>query len=230
MTKNKITLNNKITLSSQGPVTLVKNAYNLIHFRQGDLDGACGPYCMFMVFIILGLFTRAEAHNMHSWKGSTKKGKFRDALMAFGSLSSGGTYNGDLLWLTDFFKSEKVYTKTIYGNKQEVFGACIQAVQASQFPVIGVRWHGGGGHWLLVVGYQGYEKDGEDLQITHLLCLDPGQPAPKTSIWNAVIEVFDKNGAPLHKGKLTSEHWGMDGIVTKCQLDDAIIINRIQKD
>lgn len=146
--------------------------------------------------------------------------------MAFGSLSSGGTYNGDLLWLTDFFKSEKVIAETEFSNKQTIFNTCINAVKAYQLPILGVRWQGGSGHWLLVVGYQGYEIDGEDYQITHLLCLDPGQEAPKASIWNAVIEVFDKEGSPRHKGRLTSEHWGIDGVVTKCQLEDVVVISR----
>ncbi|CAI8803274.1 hypothetical protein EMIT0194MI4_10591 [Pseudomonas sp. IT-194MI4] len=37
------------------------------------------------------------------------------------------------------------------------------------------------GHWLMVVGHQGYEDNG-DYQPAHLLCLGPFSEAPKASL------------------------------------------------
>lgn len=47
-------------------------------------------------------------------------------------------------------------------------------------PVISVAWDcGHSGHWLLVIGSQGYQGNAEDeLQVTHLRCLGPTSVAP----------------------------------------------------
>jgi|GEM_PF-5652811 len=31
------------------------NEFQLLHLRQGDIDGACGPYCLFMALMICGV-------------------------------------------------------------------------------------------------------------------------------------------------------------------------------
>ncbi len=77
---------------------------------------------------------------------------------------------------------------------------------------------------MLVVGYQGKESE-DDFQLTHLLCLDPGQEAPRASLWNAVLEVFDGDGASVNLGRMSSNFWGMDGRPTKCQIKDTVILS-----
>ena len=94
--------------------------------------------------------------------------------------------------------------------------------------MVGVKWQGGGAHWLLAVGHQGVAqvKDQEaELQPTHLLCLDPGQETPKTSLWNAVLAIFNEDGSSQHLGRMSSEHWGLDGNETKCQLFGAVVLS-----
>ena len=78
---------------------------------------------------------------------------------------------------------------------------------------------------MLAVGYQAVVDSAGNCQPTHLLCLDPGSESPKTSLWNAVVEVFDEDGNAVQGGPLTSNHWGPDGWQTKCHLQDAVILS-----
>ncbi|MEL7937759.1 hypothetical protein [Pseudomonas delhiensis] len=77
----------------------------------------------------------------------------------------------------------------------------------------------------MVVAHQGYEVAGV-YQPTHLLCLDPLSEAPKASQWNAVIEVVDEEGNALRGGTFTCDHWGLDGNVTQCKLDELLTLSR----
>ena len=215
-------------VSPKGPVASVNGT--LVHLRQGQLDGACGPYCVVSALITLGLMDRDDVvNNMHTWKGSERKGRFRDGLYNFGVYTSEGTDGDDLLWLTDYYKRAGLKAEHVEGKKNHVFDCVAGAVASGELPIVGVEWQGGGGHWMLVVGYQG-EEVGEDIQLTHLLCLDPGQEAPKASLWNAVLEVYKSDGSSIHQGPITSNFWGMDGKVTKCQVKDTVILSLASKD
>lgn len=39
-----------------------------VHLRQGDMDGACGPYCLVMAMLVRGQLRRRRAR---AWSGST---------------------------------------------------------------------------------------------------------------------------------------------------------------
>ena len=221
---NKMTVSPLFSLSSDGPVAASTRHEDLVHLRQGDIDGACGPYCLCMALLALGLFRRADLSDMDRWDGRTREGRFRDSLLAFGALVSEGTWGEELVWLTDFFKSKGLIARPSDGKKSGIFQELVEAIDEGAAPIVGVRWHGGGGHWLLVVGYQGVEIDG-DLQLTHLLCLDPGQETPRTSLWNAVIEVFQRDGSAINRGSLSSDHWGLSGAITKCHIEESVILS-----
>lgn len=210
-------------VSHQGPVGSATG--DLVHLRQGQLDGACGPYCVVSALITLGLMERDDVVNsMHAWKGSSREGRFRDALYEFGVLSCEGTVAKNLVGLTEHYKRLGLKADPVDLSKSEVFERVADAVESRELPILKVKWQGGGAHWLLVVGYQG-EVDGEDLQLTHLLCLDPGQEAPRASLWNAVVEVYKNDGSSIHKGPFTSNFWGLDGVLSKCQVKDAVILS-----
>lgn len=217
------------SVSHEGP--RAAKTGDLVHLRQGDLDGACGPYCLFSALITLGLLSRDDLQeNMWLWKGSSREGRLRDALKKFGVLSSDGTFGWDLVELTSYYKRKGLaaehveVSKTNKISKRQLLKSVCEAVDASKLPIIGVGWAGGSGHWLLVVGYQGVEKE-DCNQFTHLLCLDPGEVTPKTSLWNAVIEVQDEDGTSVNFGRLSSNHWGVDGNDYKCQIKDAVILS-----
>ena len=211
------------SVAPNGPVSAASG--ELVHLRQGDLDGACGPYCLFSALITLGLLQRDDLlENMSFWKGSSREGRLRDALKKFGVLSSDGTFGWDLVELTSYYKRMGLIAQHDESSKKQVMQSVCKAVDDDELPIVGVDWIGGGGHWLLVVGYQGV-KEGDHIQRTHLLCLDPWQESPKASLWNAVIEVYDAEGGAVNKGRLSSNHWNMRGEVTKCQVKDTVILS-----
>ncbi|AEB59844.1 hypothetical protein [Ectopseudomonas mendocina] len=218
-----------LSVSSEGPISAASG--DLIHLRQGDLDGACGPYCLFSALITLGLLERDDVlQSMSFWKGSSRNGRLRDALKKFGVLNGDGTYGWDLVELTQFYKRKGLAAVHLEVSrdggvsKRQLLQKVCDAIDSGALPIIGVEWAGGAGHWLLVVGYQGVEK-ADDIQFTHLLCLDPGEATPKTSLWNAVIEVQDGDGASVSLGRLSSNHWSLLGEVSKCQVKDAVILS-----
>lgn len=220
---NRVVVSRCLGISSEGPVSAENG--ELIHLRQGDLDGGCGPYCLGMALIASGIITRHEAQNLGQLDGRTRGGRFRDALLAFGALIANGTNNDDLVWLAEFFKTKGLNARNVSNTKRVVFEDVITSIDTGALPVIKVLWEGGGRHWLLAVGYQGIELDNQ-IQLTHLLCLDPGEGAPKTSFWNSILNVFNPDGSPALKGRLTSLHWGMSGLEHKCQIEGAVILEK----
>ena len=54
----KIQLLDGLTLDDKG--VLVNRNGESVHRRQGDIDGACGPYCIVMAHLALGDMTGSE--------------------------------------------------------------------------------------------------------------------------------------------------------------------------
>ena len=221
---NKMTVSTWLLVSPEGPVTCAQqDGKEKVHLRQGGLDGACGPYSVVMALITLGILRYAEATSMYQWSGRSREGRFRDELKKFGALVSEGTDGRALVGLVDMFKTQRVGAEYLTGTKRDIVDAVKQTVDQCNVPIIGVAWAGGSGHWMMVVGYQGYEEDGQ-FQLTHLLCLDPASETPKTSLWNAVIAVYEDDGASVGSGPLPSVYWGHDGVAGKCRIDDAVLV------
>lgn len=181
--------------------------------------------CLFSALITLGLLRRNDVlENMWLWKGSSREGRLRDALKKFGVLSSEGTFGWNLVELTSYYNRKGFTAEHVEADKKQVVQAVRQAFQVNRLPIVGVNWAGGSGHWLIVVGTQEVKHRGQP-QLTHLLCLDPWQESPRASLWNAVIEVYDRVGTSVNRGPLSSNHWNMLGEVNKCQIEDAVILS-----
>ncbi|WP_397449954.1 hypothetical protein [Pseudomonas sp. NA-150] len=197
-----------------------------MHFRQGDLDGACGPYSLVMALVANGIIDLAEASYMSLSDGRTRFGKFNSRLLSFGGLIGDGTDRYDLSWLSACFGNE-ISVEPLNGNTRTMVEKLVCAVKVGRASIVGVDWVGGEGHWLLVVGYQGkLVRAGtpeETIECTHLLCLDPMVEAPKVSLWNSVIEVQDEVGSLVNQGPLPSNHWCV-GEPTKCKITNALSI------
>lgn len=225
---NKMIVNPWLSVSPLGPVTCCHPVgHDLIHLRQGEMDGACGPYCITMALITLGVLTRDQARNLDQFDGRTREGRFRENLLAFGSLVTEGTDDFDISWLAETFKGVGVTTQIldVARRRKATIEKIAEAVDRSDIPIVGVEWQEGSGHWLMVVGYQGYQFDeAQDMQITHLLCLDPTSDAPRTSLWNAVIEVFDESGESVNEGRFYCRHWGTGDIVSDCRISTSVVV------
>lgn len=213
----------QLFLSPSGPMT---ERGDHVHFRQGDLDGACGPYSLIMALVANGIIERYEASYMSLSDGRTRLGKFNSRLLSFGGLIGDGTDGYDLSWLSSCFGNE-ISVEELSGNTRTMVEKLVGAVKVGRASIVGVDWAGGEGHWLLVVGYQGKLVQAgtpqETIECTHLLCLDPMIDAPGVSLWNAVLEVQDDEGAVVNQGPLPSNHW-CAGESTKCKITNALSI------
>ena len=222
---NRMFVSPWLMVSPEGPVTCAGEGSGLVHMRQGDADGACGPYALMMGLITLGALEREHIANMSDWDGRRREGRFRSALREHGALISGGTSTEDLIGLAGHFRGDGILPELINGNKKELVQAIQDAIESDAVVLISVSWSKLDGHWLMVVGHQGYEDNGV-YQPTHLLCLDPLSEAPKASPWNAVIAVYDDEGKALRGGIYSCDHWGMGGHVSPCRLDQLLMLCR----
>ncbi|MCY1293414.1 hypothetical protein D9M68_330390 [compost metagenome] len=213
----------QLSLSEIGPVNEFGEA---VHFRQGDLDGACGPYSLLMALVANGIIRRYEASYMGLHDGRTKLGRFYNRLTEFGGLISNGTDEFQLDWLAECF-GRHIEIDIFEGNTRSMLEQLVEAVRKGHSSIVGVNWPGGDGHWLLVVGYQGRVvgkgTDSRAISCTHLLCLDPFVEAPKVSLWNAVLEVQTAGLVVPNAGRFPTNHWG-GAAKSKCKITNALAI------
>lgn len=69
---NRMFVSPWLSVSPNGPVTCAHpRAHDYVHLRQGEMDGACGPYCVAMTLIALGVMSREQAQSLDSYDGRT---------------------------------------------------------------------------------------------------------------------------------------------------------------
>lgn len=222
---NKMFVSPWLMVSPAGPITCAGEGSGQVHMRQGDADGACGPYALMMGLITLGALEREDVATMGASDGRSRVGRFHNALLEHGALISQGTTIQDLIDLAWHFRGKGISPELVTGNKAELVEVIQEAIENAAVPLISVSWSRLEGHLMMVVGHQGYESDGY-YQPTHLLCLDPGSEAPKASLWNAVVAIYDDEGKALRSGTYTCDHWGLDGQVSSCKLDQVLMLSK----
>lgn len=167
-----------------------------VFLQQGSIDGACGPYCLFMGLLIVGALERETTENLHSIKRSTKLGRALKIMDELKVLVQDGTDANDLKKILDIgFKSKVEYTiqKKIKNLDLIKF---ISGELDKDFPVLtSVFWNEQHGHWMLAIGY---EQD-ED-RVTKIFFLDPSSPLHNSQYWNATISI-----APTYRKKFHHE-------------------------
>jgi hypothetical protein len=172
-----------------------------IHLRQGDMDGACGPYCLAMAMIAMGLITRQEVTE-GNYHGNSKIAK----MIRYLEQSSGKHFfrkGTDRKHLHDAIKEafkrdiELLYLdKNLQGKYfRDFMNIFIKDDADFVLPVIlgvdfgkNTEW----AHWVLVVGYE----QNHAATASYLL-LDSGADKPrKGECWNARLEEKG-SGSPL---------------------------------
>ena len=132
--------------------TLTANE-EIVFLRQGSMDGACGPYCVFMGLIILGIVNYNQATNLWLSKGTTKLGKLIKALREHDIFIQNGTFVEDLeRMLSQSFKKD-VTTETNSAGGRKVIDFTIASLKNNSPVIVGIRGKGIA-HWLLAVGYE----------------------------------------------------------------------------
>lgn len=192
----------QITLTEDGPAvtkTITHRTPQLIHLQQGNLDGACGPYCLCMALITLGLEKQSKLSNLKPTKSYKKLVKLISGRS--GALVIDGTGLNVLEQYAHPYTKAGLITKKIAadlpghcqkrkeGKKKDyksVLKFIVKHVLFNARPVI----IGNVYHYALVIGL-GFEDDTSRKKGNprYLLLLDPDVPAPKHSAWNGVIDI-----------------------------------------
>ncbi len=200
-------------------------------FRQGDLDGACGPYAAMTALVAAGLLTRQEAIEIWA-KTPDRRTKFARAIDGLPALVQDGI-DGDQLKELIQGVLKKIRGKTTYtlrdslDEDEEVpvtIGRSLiplvkSALDDSEMPVIlKLDWEGGGAHWVVVIGYEADEDD----RVAHFLVLDPGFGVARTQIWNGLLST-----QPTKPGPKPYSYWcGNAGKHDRyCQITRAIFLS-----
>ena len=152
------------------------------HFKQGDLDGACGAYSIVMALTILGVFDADVMNSNDDLDGRTSKGKLIRALNEEG-LYRDGLDSNDIIRILDNYK--KLVT-TVYADKEGNLISFVKDTVDQDLPsIIRLGWDKYNGHWVVAVGYA-LDANGE---ISDILVLDPGTESPKYSLWNGMLNL-----------------------------------------
>ena len=154
------------------------------HFRQGDLDGACGVYSIAMLLNILGVFEAEEMNSNSDSDARYAEWKLINALNKYGLYREGLRSDEIQEILT---KTYSKYVNVQVANKEdhdliELVQNCID----KNIPtILGFNYDNKNGHWVVAVGYAVDEND----NLTAILTLDPGNDSPKYSMWNGIIDL-----------------------------------------
>ncbi|VTL96977.1 Uncharacterised protein [Pseudomonas aeruginosa] len=86
-------------LDEDGSGSLCNVHGDKVHLRQGDMDGACGPYCLVMAMLVRGQLRRRQAKGLERVDSRSRYGRLMKALGQHGPLLRVGTTGVDLLEL-----------------------------------------------------------------------------------------------------------------------------------
>lgn len=227
---------NQIQMSHEGPVN---KDNRLIHLQQGSLDGACGPYCLFMSLIICGLVREhdrlvgLEAVRKNSATGKALIKMEELAFKESGSLFRNGTElshlqeiaNSHGFVVTEFEEARKISKRSNeYKEKKKTLSTTnvkkfvIDQVKNNHPVILWLHSDGNCDHWVVVVGLEYRDdSDREKNKVSRFLLLDPDAPSPTVSAWNGAIKISSRK--ELHS-------WGSHLDTMDVRLDKALSIKR----
>ncbi|RNC67343.1 MAG: hypothetical protein ED859_15085 [Desulfuromonadales bacterium] len=194
----------KIKMSHCGPVN---EAEQPIHLRQGSIDGACGPYCLFMSLIICGAADYYDLTELERLSKRTETGKSLNMMTQIAqdpALFRHGTSILTLKKLTANYKdiaTDQIKAKIRSDAKTEkesspkrVSDFVLNHVIENK-PVILWVYNNDVSHWVLVVGLEFENPDKRKDKIpSKFLILDPSEPSPTICPWNGAIDTTGAGG------------------------------------
>lgn len=178
----------KIDLTEKG--LMLKGCQQLVHLRQGDMDGACAVYSMMMCLMIEKIIKRKLITNTPSnLKRNTSDGRLvRFFLERQGMVIDGYTLNTLQQDLQSTFKSK---VDSIYHEYEDsdIIEEIVKILDDNHPVELCFSRKRNYGHALVAIGYKR-----DDSQVT-LYCLDPGFPLEDCQLWNNVLEIDTTSAA-----------------------------------
>lgn len=179
-----------ITLTHGGPQALgPAHEQQLVFLKQGDADGACGPYSLLMALMICGLIDRDNILFFAQLDRRTNYGKLMARLNEHPGLFVNGTSLDNLVAIITGIFARRLCFEQCNENGTRVREFAYQHVAAGHPVILGLEFVDGA-HWVVVVGVEYHADD----TVNRLLLLDPGGPAPKGYAWNGAISYHGGGG------------------------------------
>ena len=162
-----------------------RRSYQKAHYRQGDLDGACGAYSIAMVLNIIGVF---EADEIYS-NSDKSDNRFAERRL-IKALNEQGLYRDGLNSDEIHEILSKTYSKyvhiQVFTKEENNISEIIKDSLNENTPVIlRLGYDKQNGHWVVVIGYEMNEFG----DIIAFLTLDPSVSSPTFSLWNGVLNL-----------------------------------------
>lgn len=210
-----------LSLDKNGVCSKTKNGrFQRIHFKQGDLDGACAVYSALMVLIGIGAVNYSEiVADSDRMDQRYSIEKLKKELMDMRGLHRRGNHfhhevEDSLKKMLEKSFGRRIKVRHIDSNIQEEIRKGIEA----DLPILMSYSYSRGAHALVAIGV---ETDNQDT-LTKILCLDPGYPTPKFTYWNSVIDLTPQNS----KRRYTHRNIAENGTIVDVKLDDILLITK----
>lgn len=157
------------------------------HYKQGDLDGACGAYSISMVLNILGVF---EADNLYSDSDSEKVDNRKAEWKLINALNEQGLYrdgldSSDIQEILSENYSKYVTTQCSIKKEHDLVELAKAWLDKNNPVIIRISYDNNNSHWVVVVGYTIDEYN----NVCALLTLDPGNDSPTYCLWNGILDL-----------------------------------------
>ena len=157
------------------------------HYKQGDLDGACGAYSISMVLNILGVF---EADNLYSDSDSEKVDNRKAEWKLINALNEQGLYRDglDSLDIQEILSenySKYVTTQCAIKKEHDLVELATTWLDKNNPVIIHISYDNNNSHWVVVVGY----VVDESKNVCALLTLDPSNDSPTYCLWNGILDL-----------------------------------------
>ena len=165
-----------------------------VHLRQGEIDGACGPYCLLMAFTILGIAPQRQITQLSQFTA----GKLVEHWRMLAALFFTGASSSDLVASLKKAPDIGVARKIFKGRRTGIAHFCVEQINNDAVVILGTKSAKRSfGHWTLVVGWEGYYDTAPPMTAAcaapsgfrALLCLDPSYSEPVLTAYNARIEI-----------------------------------------
>ena len=182
------------------------------HYKQGDLDGACGAYSVAMVLNILGVFEAENICSDNPIDKRTSEWKLIKALNEEGLYREGLTSDKIQRILMDNYGSRVTVQCASKAGNHDIAEITKNWIDDNKPVILGLVGQNYA-HWVVAVGY----IEDEYGILSDLLTLDPGSSSPTYALWNGILN--------LHKEPRKRYGYRYDSD-TNCMidLDEAIII------
>ena len=164
-----------------------------VHFRQGDLDGACGLYSLMMCLNLCGCVDD-EISFANEPDRRTQLGRLYKQFADFPALFSGGCSLTDLQEaIARAYGRRHISTEYCEGNNRTILKFAVKHILAGHPVIFGISGSGGLEHALTASGLEFEYDNGETPDLSgitpdKILMLDPGGcEVPPFIHWNCFV-------------------------------------------